>query len=78
MAQMISTTHLHGDLTVFEEKNKNIETNCGRCGGMLVSDRCYDLSSSGIFKIAIKRCVQCGDVIDPIILKHRHQATLTS
>lgn len=60
-----------------EEKSNPIADGCSRCGGLLVRDRCYDLSNSGIFKIAIKRCVQCGDVIDPMILKHRWQAQLS-
>ncbi len=58
------------------EKDQVFE-NYYRCGGMLVDDRCYDLTSSGIFKIATKRCIQCGDVIDPVILQHRRHSRLS-
>ncbi len=37
-------------------------TTCYRCGGLLVQDCDWGAGS---------RCVQCGDVIDPIILRNR-------
>lgn len=45
---------------------------CSRCGGLLVSDFCMDLlNSTGELEFAAKRCVQCGDVIDPVIQRNR-------
>ena len=45
---------------------------CGRCGGLLVSDFCMDLlSDSGELNFAPQRCVQCGDLVDPVILQNR-------
>jgi hypothetical protein len=39
---------------------------CPRCSGLMVAEWCQDLSDySG------QRCVQCGEVIDPVILQNR-------
>jgi formate dehydrogenase maturation protein FdhE len=41
---------------------------CPRCGGLMVAEWCQDLSDySG------QRCVQCGEVIDPVILQNRRR-----
>ena len=48
------------------------ESMCIRCGGLLVNDFCLDLlNSSGELEIAAKRCVQCGEVVDPVIQRNR-------
>jgi ribosomal protein S27AE len=48
------------------------ELRCGRCGGLMVSGDCIDLlSSRGQPEFAAKRCVQCGEVIDPVIRHNR-------
>ena len=45
---------------------------CARCGGLMVNDFCMDvLNSLGESKFAARRCVQCGEVIDPVILQNR-------
>ena len=45
---------------------------CRRCGGLMVSDFCMDLlNSPGELEFAAKRCVQCGEVVDPVILRNR-------
>jgi hypothetical protein len=45
---------------------------CGRCGGLMVSEFCMDLlNSAGELEIETLRCVQCGDVVDPVILQNR-------
>ena len=41
------------------------DCSCSRCGGLMVSDQHVDLSAM--------RCVQCGEVIDPIILQNRRR-----
>jgi hypothetical protein len=43
---------------------------CGRCNGLLVKDWCYDLDNGGVHRIAVLRCVQCGNRIDPVILQN--------
>ncbi|MGH7230218.1 MAG: hypothetical protein ACREJU_02525 [Nitrospiraceae bacterium] len=38
-------------------------TRCLRCSGLMVIERCSDFP--------VGRCVQCGEVIDPVILRNR-------
>ena len=48
------------------------ESTCTRCGGLMVNDFCMDLlNSTGELEFAAKRCVQCGAVVDPVILNNR-------
>jgi Pyruvate/2-oxoacid:ferredoxin oxidoreductase delta subunit len=48
------------------------ESICSRCGGLMVQDFCLDvLSNIGESEFAAKRCVQCGEVVDPVILRNR-------
>lgn len=49
------------------------DSNCTRCGGLMVRDFCTDLLSvkSGL-DCPTRRCVQCGDVVDPVIRWNRH------
>ena len=45
---------------------------CTRCGGLMVQDFCLDvLGNIGESEFAAKRCVQCGEVVDPVILSNR-------
>ena len=45
---------------------------CLRCGGLMVNDVSLDLlSGSTGLECATKRCVQCGDILDPVILRNR-------
>lgn len=44
---------------------------CGRCGGSLDHDTCMDLNNSGYSTIRVLRCIQCGDMIDEVILRNR-------
>jgi len=41
---------------------------CPRCSGLMVAEWCQDLSD-----YSAQRCVQCGEVIDPVILQNRLQ-----
>ena len=48
------------------------ESTCTRCGGFMVHDSCLDVVGSiGESEFAAKRCVQCGEVVDPVILRNR-------
>ena len=48
------------------------EWTCTRCGGLMVQDFCLDvLDNIGESEFAAKRCVQCGEVVDPVILRNR-------
>ena len=56
------------------------ESTCTRCGGLMVSDFCMDLLGNiGEAEFAAKRCVQCGEVVDSVILLNRQlrQETMT-
>ena len=48
------------------------ESMCTRCGGLMVQDFCLNvLGNIGESEFAAKRCVQCGEVVDPVILRNR-------
>lgn len=52
--------------------SSNVPHGCTRCGGLLVSDLCMDLlSSTGELEFAPRRCVQCGEGVDPVIQRNR-------
>lgn len=45
---------------------------CMRCGGLMVNDFCMALlNSAGDLEVVAKRCVQCGEVVDPVIERNR-------
>lgn len=49
-------------------------SNCDRCGGLLVADQYVDLlDDQGHLSCSAMRCVQCGDILDPVILKNRRR-----
>ena len=51
---------------------------CWRCGGLMVTEQCFDLlSDSGYLDFLARRCVQCGELIDPVILQHRRLRLLS-
>ena len=39
---------------------------CPRCSGLMVAEWCEDLSD-----YSSQRCVQCGELIDPVIIQNR-------
>ncbi|NGZ94552.1 MAG: hypothetical protein CV089_00205 [Nitrospira sp. WS110] len=45
---------------------------CQRCGGLLVTER-MDSSADTLFDqhTSALRCIQCGDIVDPVILRNR-------
>ena len=46
---------------------------CSRCGGLMVREFCADLlNSTGELDCSVARCIQCGDVVDPVIRRNRH------
>lgn len=47
-------------------------TTCTRCSGLMVDEFCMDLpNGTGELEFLASRCVQCGEVVDPVILKNR-------
>ena len=47
------------------------ERSCIRCRGLLVSDWFYDLKNPVEYHVKVLRCVQCGDRVDPTIVRNR-------
>ncbi len=48
------------------------ESMCARCGGLMVTDFYMDLVFCiGETEFAAKRCVQCGEVVDPVVVANR-------
>lgn len=51
---------------------------CWRCGGMLVEDHCMDIDLGQMDRGKwARRCIQCGDMIDEIILRNRSASRQT-
>lgn len=49
-----------------------LHTSCLRCGGFMVKEVSADLlNSAGELECVTTRCVQCGDILDPVILRNR-------
>ncbi len=45
---------------------------CVRCGGLMVEESCIDLLNvHGMQDYPARRCVQCGEIVDQIILHNR-------
>jgi hypothetical protein len=45
---------------------------CTRCDGLMVADNLIDIQESSV-PMWMKgwRCVSCGNIVDPLILRHR-------
>ncbi len=51
-----------------------LRSTCLRCGGLMVNEFYMDvLDTVGELKLPAKRCVQCGEVVDFVILINRQQ-----
>jgi RNase P subunit RPR2 len=49
-----------------------LQSACLRCGGFMVNEVSMDLmNSTGELECVTTRCVQCGDILDPVILSNR-------
>jgi hypothetical protein len=47
---------------------------CNRCGGLMITEQCLDVeSNTGEFEIEIRKCISCGETIDPTILRNRQR-----
>jgi len=55
-----------------ESKPSADATRCSRCKGLMVVDQCVDaMGDAGHLDFQARRCVQCGEVIDPVIQENR-------
>jgi hypothetical protein len=57
-----------GETNPFEWKKLVTATRCSRCSGLMVLEPCFDFFAW--------RCVQCGDMIDPVILQNRQRLAM--
>jgi len=49
-----------------------LHSSCLRCGGFMVREVSTDLMNiAGELEYVTTRCVQCGDILDPVILRNR-------
>ena len=69
---------LEGETKVAQPRNHTIpsvashKSTCARCGGLMVIDFYMDLLFCiGEREFAAQRCVQCGEIVDPVILRNR-------
>ncbi len=47
---------------------------CARCGGLMVVEHYIDLQDdTGQIGLTAWRCMSCGEVIDPVILRNRER-----
>ena len=70
MATSQNTKKNHGlvEGTYAEVKRQS----CERCGGLCIGESLFDLyDETGRMRRWAARCIQCGDVVDSLILKHR-------
>ena len=45
---------------------------CPRCGGLMIVEESFDsLAGAADGDFPVRRCVQCGEVVDPVILQNR-------
>ena len=69
LVEKTTEEQLQSQKTSYAVQDKSM---CARCGGLMVNDFCMDLLNSfGESKFFAKRCVQCGEVVDPVILQNR-------
>lgn len=72
-----SMNDAHANGATPEVRNDQPQTSAGdhtcmRCRGLMVLDHCFDvLGDAGEIDCRVLRCIQCGDVVDPVILRHR-------
>lgn len=60
--------------TTSEPPTASDSHSCRRCGGFLMTERCLDLAESvGGYWFWASRCVQCGDLVDEVILCNRER-----
>ncbi len=59
-------------IRLLQESQQFITKSCSRCAGLLVNEWCYDLrDDTGELSVEVLRCVQCGQHVDPVILRNR-------
>ncbi len=76
LTEQISVEEVGMQAASLEVRDESI---CIRCGGLMAKDFCLDLlNSADEMAFAAKRCVQCGEVVDPVILRNRRLQSTSS
>ena len=71
-AALVSETQSERKSNAIETTLLHDQNSCSRCGGLLVREVCMDLfNPTGELEVFARRCVQCGVIIDPVILANR-------
>ncbi|MBL8069550.1 MAG: hypothetical protein JNM35_00500 [Nitrospira sp.] len=51
---------------------RSSSSGCARCGGLMIGERCMDIGESlGGYWFWAMRCIQCGDIVDEVIMRNR-------
>jgi RNase P subunit RPR2 len=54
------------------EKELHGTARCSRCRGFMVIEQGFNsMLGTSEANVLLRRCVQCGEIIDPVILKNR-------
>ena len=65
---MATSKNIHGRGL---DANQHVHA-CHRCGGLMLREGLFDLfDDTGQMRRWARRCVQCGDIVDSLILKRR-------
>ena len=76
---IISNQDMNGRIDEFHRTPPAPQCICTRCGGLLVNELSIDLwSCTNELEHGARRCMQCGDVIDAVILRNRRIQLVTS
>jgi hypothetical protein len=55
----------------FSRANEKGLERCPRCAGLMVHEQFYDGNCMSCDEFWGKRCLSCGDIVDPLIIEHR-------
>lgn len=66
---MPGQTNFHAGSLKFENQNS---VRCHRCDGLMAREFCFDIQDeTGNYGFWAFRCMQCGEILDPLILQNR-------
>jgi len=66
------------ETTLNRRENPAASIQCFRCTGLMVVEESFDsIAGDAHAGFPVRRCVQCGEVIDPVILQNRRSQLRT-
>lgn len=55
-----------------ERESQTDSIRCDRCRGLMIVEASFDsIAGAARGDFLVRRCVQCGEVVDPVILQNR-------